>query len=70
MDNNKTNTRAHTRIERVIHTARGTHLSPGLQPLVQLIDPVLGLHGIRRVSPVEGPERRGVERVVSRIGHA
>lgn len=48
---------------------RAAHLCARLQPLVHLVDPILGLDHVGRVSPVEGSERRGVERVVGWIGH-
>ena len=46
-----------------------THLRSRLKPPVHLVDPVLRLHHVWRVPPVEGSERRGVERVVGRVGH-
>lgn len=45
------------------------HLCARLQPLVHLVDPVLGLDHVGRVSPVEGSERGRVEGVVGWIGH-
>lgn len=48
---------------------RSAHLCARLQPLVHLVDPVLGLDHVGRVPPVEGSERRRVERVVGRVGH-
>lgn len=49
--------------------SRAAHLCARLQPLVHLVDPVLGLDHVGRVSPVERSERRGVERVVGWVGH-
>ena len=40
------------------------HLCARLQPLVHLVDPILGLDHVGRVSPVEGSERRRVEGVL------
>lgn len=48
---------------------RSAHLCARLQPLVHLVDPILRLDHVRRVSPVEGSERWGVERVVGWVGH-
>lgn len=48
---------------------RSAHLCARLQPLVHLVDPILGLDHVGRVSPVEGSERGRVERVVGRVGH-
>lgn len=45
------------------------HLCARLQPLVHLVDPILGLDHVWRVSPVEGSERRRVERVVGWVRH-
>ncbi len=46
-----------------------THLCPGLESFVHLIDSVLRLHHVRWMSPVERSERRRVERVVRSVGH-
>lgn len=50
-------------------SASGSHLCARLQPLVHLVDPILRLDHVRRVSPVEGSKRRRVERVVGWVGH-
>lgn len=46
-----------------------TFLGARLQPLVHLVDPVLGLDHVGRVPPVERSERGRVEGVVVRVGH-
>lgn len=46
-----------------------SHLRARLQPLVHLVDPILGLDHVRRVSPVERSERGRVERVMGWVGH-
>lgn len=48
---------------------RSAHLCARLQPLVHLVDPILRLDHVWRVSPVEGSERRRVERVVGWVRH-
>lgn len=48
---------------------RSAHLCARLQPLVHLVDPILRLDHVWRVSSVEGSERRRVERIVSWVRH-
>lgn len=64
-----------TRVSQHVDTATGrnsprwAHLCARLQPLVHLVDPILRLDHVGRVSPVEGSKRRRVERVVGWVGH-
>lgn len=46
-----------------------THLCPGLESFVHLIDSVFRLNHVRWMSPIERSERGRVERVVRRVGH-